>query len=209
MRKIVSVILMLCLLCGSSALAGSSSFDSYAERHNPVTIQNPVFPQVKTAAEMAGDDSQLTQFIARAWYNMLAYETEVLGTNIQKTKAADIYRGIKKGPGISVFASPGGSSEYMSAIFAFKDRLIWIECNTNTQVECYFEWKYPIDKQKKDEGYLTEYTASSLIGAAAGGNVITGGYAGSVTAAYGTKTKIWKVFDAAYKAVTDKKNPIK
>ena len=209
MKKLLSVILLLCLLCGAVSAAGAagSNFDVWAK--DPVTISNPVFPQPLTARELEGNNDQIVQFIARAWYNMLAYETDVLGTDIKKTKAADIYRGIKKGPGISVFASPGPDSEYVSALFAFSDRFFWIECNTNTQAYRYFEWKYPIDKQKKDEGYLSEYTVNSMIAAALGTNSLMGGYAGTISEAYGTKTQIWKVFNAAYRTARGSENPIK
>lgn len=210
MRKIVSMILTLCLFCGLVSVAGgehTTGFDTYA--HDPVTVQNPVYPQTLSAGELKGNDEQIVQFLARAWYNMLAYETDTLGTDVKKTKAADIYRGIKKGPGVAVFAASDADAVCISALFAFKDRAFWIEFNTDTQTMRYFEWKYPIDKQKKDEGYLTEYTFSSLVAAAVGGNVIIGNYSGSICTAYGTKSKLYKVFDAAYETATGKKNPIK
>ena len=212
MRKIVSVILILCLLCGAASLAGAdhtTPFDRWAEGNNPVTITNPVFPQILSAGELKDNNDQIVQFLARAWYNMLAYETDVLGTKVQKTKAADIYRGIKKGPGISVFAAAEDDAVCVSALFAFKDRAFWIECNTETQTVRYFEWKYPIDKHKKDADYLSDYTFNSLIAGALGTNAISGGYYGTVSAAFGTKSKLYKVFDEAYKTATGKKNPIK
>ena len=210
MRKSFSVILMLCLLCGMVSAAGAdhtTPFDGYAT--NPVTIQNPVFPQTVSAGELKGNDEQIVQFLARAWYDMLAYETETLGTPVAKTKAADIYRGIKKGPGISVFAASDADSVCINALFAFGDKFFWIECDTETQINRYFEWKYPIDRQRNDEGYLSEYTVNSMIAAAVGGNAIIGGFAGSISAAYGTKSHLYKVFDQAYQTATGKKNPIK
>ena len=212
MRKVVSAVMVVCLLflaVSASAEGHKTPFDNYSARQQVFTITNPVFPQYLSAGELKGNNDQIVQFLARAWYNMLAYETDVLGTKVQKTKAADIYRGIKKGPGVSVFAAPEDDAVCISALFAFKDRAFWIECNTDNQTVRYFEWKYPIDKHRKDDEYLSDYTFSSLVAAALGTSVIIGGYSDTVSAAYGTKSRIYKVFDEAYKTATGKKNPIK
>lgn len=213
MKKLISTMLLICLLCAAAAASADghkTPLQEYTSWGRPcVEIANPVYPQNKSAAELNGNDGEICQMLARAWYNLLAYETSELGTDIQKTMAASIYRSIKKGPGVSIFIASDADAVCINAMFAYNEEAYWLEWDLDTQIIRYLQ-QYGVGPCKTDNDFLSDYVFNSLLYAAAEGIAITGKLPdGVVSKAYGTKTQIYKLFDQAYSTATGKNNPIK
>ena len=213
MKRIFGFLLVITLVLVSFSCMAETSFDTYSQYSTVETISNPVFPQTKDSGALKGNDEEIVNFLARAWYNMLAYETEIKGTKLKDTCAAAIYTAIKKGPGISVFTACDPDAICLNAFFAYNEQyygtVFWIEWDLETQTIRYIQ-KYGVDKQKNDKGFLSDYVCNSLFAASMDGNAISGSKSETaVYEAYGTKTQIYKVFEAAYKTATGKKFQIK
>ena len=187
-------------------------FDRYSEWKTVETITSPVFPQTKNAEELRGNDAEIVNFLGRAWYNMLAYETDVLGKAMNSTLAASIYKGIKKGPGVSIFTACDPDALLLNAFFAcngnYGATIIWLEWDLEAQTIRFFDQM--TENKKNDNAFLSDYVLNSYLAASMDGNVIGIAISDSaVNEAYGTKTQIYRVFDEAYKTATGKKLQIK
>lgn len=78
----------------------------------------------------------------------------------------------------------------------------WIEWNLDTQTMRIMK-KYGVDAQSSDEGFLDDYVFSSLIAASVDGSIIIGTTGDIVVSAYGTKTRLDKLLDEAYKTANN------
>ena len=211
MKKWMGLLCVFAILLAAGSVQAAdhkTPFDSYSQYRGYEEIKKPVYPQKLSAGEMAGNDDEIVNFLARAWYNLLAYETKTKGTKENSTLAAEIYRGIKKGPGVTVFSASDPDAVCLNALFACGTYAYWLEWNLETQTIRYYK-ALGVERYKKDSDYMSDYVFRNLVGASMGGLIGLGIPGEAISQGYSTSAKLYRVFDAAYKQATGKNNPIK
>ena len=205
MKKLALVFCVLFALSISSVALGESGYKTPLDHYNyysgnAIYITNPFFTQELSAGETAESDQVAADFLERAWYNLLDYEMNVLGTNPSESIAADIYRGVKNGPAVCIFCASDTEAVLLNAFFASSGTsgnwIYWFEWNTEDQTIKVL--KQYTERYASDEEFLSDYVVTSVVYAAMGGDIFIGTMPdASVITVFGTGSALYKGFDAA------------
>ena len=185
MKKSLSILCMVLLAVLFVTLAAAetghkTAWDTFVNPkwNETLEIAAPALRQEGTAAEIAADETEMKNCIARAWYNLKVYETETAHKSEADSFAAEIYKGMKNGPAIAVFTAVDEEAVCINVLFAmcepekaFSGMGYWLEWNLETQ--CIRAGQvYGIDNCNQDVDFLKDYVFSSLVLASMGGNAL-------------------------------------
>ena len=185
MKKSLSILCMVLLAVLFVTLAAAetghkTAWDTFVNPkwNETLEIAAPALRQEGTAAEIAADETEMKNCIARAWYNLKVYETETAHKSEADSFAAEIYKGMKNGPAIAAFTAEDEEAVCINVLFAMcksgkahSGIEYWLEWNLETQ-RIRVVQVYGVEDYKRDEDFLNDYVFKSHLYATMGGNII-------------------------------------